>query len=123
MLRLGKEKEEIGVVFDQIGTPTCAADLASAILHIVKKSEEGKFRSGIYHFCNEGVCSWYDFARKIFELAQLPCKVKPINTKDFPTRAARPHFSVLDKGKIKKTFEIDIPHWEDSLKRMIKTAK
>jgi dTDP-4-dehydrorhamnose reductase len=123
MLRLGKEKEEIDVVFDQIGTPTCAADLAAAIIHIIRKAESEKFRPGIYHFSNEGVCSWYDFARKIFEIAGISCKVNPINTKNYPTRASRPHFSVLDKGKIKKTYGIAIPHWEDSLRRMMKARK
>ncbi|MDR0538483.1 MAG: dTDP-4-dehydrorhamnose reductase [Tannerellaceae bacterium] len=119
MMKLAKEKDELNVVFDQIGTPTYAADLAEAILGIIKKAETEKFYPGIYHFSNEGVGSWYDFARKIFELAGLDCKVNPINTKNYPSRASRPQFSVLDKGKIKKTFGLQIPHWEDSLKRMM----
>jgi dTDP-4-dehydrorhamnose reductase len=123
MLRIAKEKKETDVVFDQIGTPTYAADLAKAILTIIDKSEAEKIHPGIYHYSNEGVCSWYDFARKIFELAKIPCRAHPINSKDYPTRAARPHFSVLDKGKIKRIYGVEIPHWEDSLKTMLKIKK
>ena len=119
MLRLGKEKKEIGVVFDQVGTPTYAGDLAKAILSIIEHSEAGGFEKGIFHYTNEGVCSWYDFARKIFELSGLDCNVTPIETKDYPTRATRPQYSVLNKKKIKKIYGITIPHWEDSLKKMI----
>lgn len=119
MLTLGKEKEELGVVFDQIGTPTYAGDLAEAILSIIEYSEKEKFEKGIYHYTNEGVCSWYDFARKIFQLTGLACKAVPIETKDYPTRATRPQYSVLNKGKIKKVYNITVPHWEDSLKQMI----
>ena len=117
MLRIGKEKVRLNVVFDQIGTPTFAADLASAILSIIKKSEEKpeKFVPGIYHYSNEGVASWYDFAQAIFEIANINCQISPVRTVDFPTPARRPAFSVLDKSKIKNTFGIKIPYWRESL--------
>ncbi len=116
MIRLGKEKENLGVIFDQVGTPTYANDLARAIFAIINK---GVVR-GIYHFSNEGVCSWYDFTVAIHRLAGITtCKVKPLHTADYPTKAARPHYSVLDKTKIKTTFDIEIPHWEVSLQRCI----
>ncbi len=123
MARLGKEKDELGVVFDQVGTPTYAGDLATAILSIIDSCEKGEFVKGIYHYSNEGVCSWFDFARKIFKLTGIECKLNPIETKDFPTRATRPQYSVLNKGKIKKTYNLTIPHWEDSLKEMISRLK
>lgn len=119
MLHLGKEKQEIKVVFDQVGTPTNAGDLADAIFSIMERGEKGAFVPGIFHFSNEGVCSWYDFALKIMELEALPCKVIPIETKDYPTPAIRPSYSVLNKAKIKEIYNIKIPHWEESLKRMI----
>ncbi len=119
MLRLGKEKEEIRVVFDQIGSPTYVGDLVGAIFAIMERSEKGAFVPGIFHFSNEGVCSWYDFAHKIMELARLRCRVIPIETKDYPTPAARPSYSVLNKAKIKETYNITIPHWEESLKKVI----
>jgi len=115
MLRLGEEKERLSVIFDQVGTPTYAGDLASAILAVLEASEHSMFSPGIYHFSNEGVCSWYDFALKIMQLAQLDCSVLPIETKEYPTPATRPHFSVLNKHKIKTTYGITIPHWEKSL--------
>lgn len=116
MIRLGKEKESLGVIFDQVGTPTYARDLAKAIYAAINK---GVVR-GIYHFSNEGVCSWYDFTMAIHRLAGIEtCKVKPLHTADYPTKAARPHYSVLDKTKIKETFGIEIPHWEVSLKECI----
>lgn len=116
MIRLGKERESLGVIFDQVGTPTYARDLARAIYAAINK---GVVR-GIYHFSNEGVCSWYDFTLAIHRLAGIDtCKVKPLHTADYPTKAARPHFSVLDKTKIKETFGIEIPHWEVSLKECI----
>lgn len=112
MLRLGKEKKEIGVVFDQIGTPTYARDLARTILTVIRKG----IVPGIYHYSNEGVCSWYDFARYIHTLAGIEtCQVKPLHTEEYPTRASRPHYSVLDKTKIKQTYQIEIPHWSESL--------
>ncbi len=114
MRRLGAEKESLNVVADQIGTPTYAADLAKAIVQILPQiSPQNK---GVYHFTNEGVCSWYDFARKIMELSGLKCKVNPIPSSAYPTKATRPFYSVLDKSKIKNTFNIEIPHWEESLK-------
>ena len=118
MIRLGKERDSLGVVFDQIGTPTYANDLAQAIYTIINK---GIVR-GIYHFSNEGVCSWYDFTVAIHRLARITsCKVKPLHTAEYPAKANRPAYSVLDKTKIKTTFGIEIPHWEESLKRCIDT--
>ncbi|KFJ42682.1 dTDP-4-dehydrorhamnose reductase [Francisella philomiragia] len=113
MLRLGKEKESLGVIFDQVGTPTYARDLAKAILNILPKIQHSTFN--IYNYSNEGVTSWYDFAKEIMSQANLDCKVNPIETVDYPTPAKRPHYSVLNKSKIKKDFGIEIPHWKDSL--------
>jgi dTDP-4-dehydrorhamnose reductase len=113
MLRLGKERDEIGVIFDQIGTPTYARDLARAILDIIPKLENDK--PEIYNYSNEGVLSWYDFAKEIMKMAKLSCKVNPIETKDYPTPAARPHYSLLNKAKIKKEFGVKVPYWKDSL--------
>ena len=113
MLRLGKERGELGVVFDQIGTPTYAADLADAILKMVAAE---KFVPGVYHYSNEGVASWYDFALAIFELSSVKCKVNPVLSDQFPTPAKRPHFSVLNKSNIRNTFNVEIPYWKDSLK-------
>ncbi len=116
MIRLGKERDALGVVFDQVGSPTYARDLARTIMHIVDKG----IVPGVYHFTNEGVCSWYDFTRAIHRLEDIDCQVSPIHTEDYPVPAARPHFSVLDKSKIKKTFGIEIRWWEDALKECIK---
>ena len=118
MRRLGAEKESLNVVADQIGTPTYAADLAAAIVRILPQISTAN--KGVYHFTNEGVCSWYDFARKIMELSGLDCKVKPIPSSAYPTKATRPFYSVLDKSKIKQTFNIEIEHWEEGLKRCLK---
>ena len=116
MLLLGRERAELGVVFDQIGTPTYAGDLARAIYAAI---EQG-VTPGIYHFSNEGVCSWYDFTLAIHRLAGITtCKVSPLHTDEYPARAPRPHYSVLDKTKIKRTLGIDIPHWEESLARCV----
>ena len=116
MIRLGQERDSLGVIFDQIGTPTYANDLAQAIFAAINKGVVG----GIYHFSDEGVCSWYDFTIAIHRLAGIAsCKVKPLHTADYPAKAPRPHYSVLDKTKIKDTFGIEIPHWEESLKRCI----
>lgn len=115
MIRLGKERDSLGVIFDQIGTPTYAADLAEALMKMVVFAEENKFVPGIYHYSNEGVCSWYDFTKKIHRLVGIQCKVSPLETADYPTKAKRPHYSVLNKKKIKTTFGITIPHWEESL--------
>ena len=112
MLRLGREKAELGVIFDQIGTPTYARDLANVIMTAINKG----IRPGIYHFTDEGVCSWYDFTKAIHRLAGITaCHVRPLRTIEYPTPAARPHYSVLDKSKIKRTYNIEIPYWEDSL--------
>jgi dTDP-4-dehydrorhamnose reductase len=119
MLCLGKEHDEVCVVSDQIGTPTYAGDLASTILSIIDAVEAGNFKSGIFHYSNEGVCSWYDFARKIFQFMDIRCRVTPIETKDYPTRAVRPQYSVLNKRKIKQTYGLTIPHWEESLEFML----
>ncbi len=117
MLNLGQTKDSIGVVFDQVGSPTFAGDLAEAILKILPQLSCKQ--TEIYHFSNEGAISWYDFAKAIFELKNYKCKITPILTKDFPTLAKRPHFSVLDKSKIKSDFNLEIPHWFDSLKTFI----
>lgn len=117
MIRLGKERDALGVVFDQIGSPTYARDLARSIMQIVDKG----IIPGVYHFTNEGVCSWYDFTRAIHRLEGIDsCKVSPIHTEDYPVPAQRPHYSVLDKSKIKETFGIDIRWWEVALKECIK---
>ena len=113
MMRLGSERSELGVVCDQIGTPTYALDLAEAIYTILTARQ---WVPGIYHFSDEGVCSWYDFTKAIHRIAGIKsCNVKPIATDDYPTLAARPPYSVLDKTRIKKTYGITIPHWEESL--------
>lgn len=117
MIKLGSERASLNVIFDQIGTPTYAADLAKTIIQVLQSAT---LTAGIYHFSNEGVCSWYDFALKIHELAGIKCELKPIETKDYPTAASRPHFSVLNKSKIKSTYHIQIPHWEESLKACVK---
>ncbi len=116
MLRLAGEREELGVVSDQIGTPTYAGDLAAAI-HAVIRSDEWK--PGIYHFTDEGVASWYDFAKSIFEIAGKDIRVKPLLTSEYPTAARRPMYSVLSKNKIKRTYNIDIPYWRESLEKCI----
>ena len=117
MLRLGREKAELGVVFDQIGTPTYARDLAAAIMAAINAPA---WHPGIYHFSDEGVCSWYDFTLAIHRLAGITtCHVRPLHTAEYPVPAPRPHFSVLDKTKIKDTFNLKIPHWEDSLRRCV----
>ena len=112
MIRLGREKAELGVIFDQIGTPTYAHDLAVAIFAAISNGVV----SGIYHFSNEGVISWYDFTKAIHRIAGIStCHVRPLHTEEYPTPAARPHYSVLDKTKIKQTYNIEIPYWEESL--------
>ena len=121
MLRLGNEREELGVIFDQVGTPTNASDLAKTCLDIfsIKEKSQMNEKGNMYHFSNEGVASWYDFAIAIMNFGKVNCNLKPIETKDYPTLAKRPHFSVLNKSKIKKDFEISIPYWRDSLKKCI----
>ena len=116
MIRLGKEREALGVIFDQVGTPTYARDLARAIFAAIRQGVV----PGIYHFSNEGVCSWYDFTKAIHRLAGITtCQVKPLHTEEYPTPAKRPHYSVLDKTKIKKIYSIEIPYWMDSLESCI----
>ena len=115
MLRLTAEKESLNVVFDQVGTPTYAGDLALVIFSII----EGNLyagNEGIYHFSNEGVCSWYDFANEIAIAAgNINCNIQPCHSSEFPSKVTRPPYSVLDKTKIKQTFGVDIPHWRDSM--------
>lgn len=118
IIKYGKERGKLNVVFDQVGSPTYAADLAESILYIIPYLK-AKNNIDIYHYSNEGVCSWYDFAKEIIELTNISCDINPIETKDYPLPAPRPHFSVLDKSKIKKEFQIKIPHWKDSLKKCI----
>ncbi len=120
MLKLMPEKEELNVVSDQVGSPTYAADLAAAILHIISS---GKWQAGIYHYSNEGVISWYDFAVAIKELAGNNCKVNAIPTSAYPTPAKRPAYSVLDKSKIITTFNLQVPGWKKSLETCLKNLK
>jgi dTDP-4-dehydrorhamnose reductase len=113
MIRLGNEKPELGVIFDQIGTPTYARDLAVAIMTAINQG----VKPGVYHFSNEGVISWYDFTKAIHRIAGITsCHVRPLHTSEYPTPAARPHYSVLDKTKMKQTYGIEIPYWEESLR-------
>ncbi len=116
MRKLGSERSELSVIADQVGTPTYAIDLAGAILDIIL-SETTAY--GIYHYSNEGVTSWYDFAKAIFDISGLTLNLKPIKTSEYPTRAIRPPFSVMDKSKIKTTFNLSIPYWRDSLVKCI----
>jgi dTDP-4-dehydrorhamnose reductase len=116
MLRLAENTNEIKVVSDQIGSPTYAKDLAFLICNIISRPSQD---FGTYNFSNEGIVSWYDFAKAIFEIRDLPIKINPISTDDYPTLAKRPKFSVLDTTKIKHTFGIQIPYWKDSLKTAI----
>ncbi|ACT91317.1 dTDP-4-dehydrorhamnose reductase [Dyadobacter fermentans] len=112
MLRLGREREQLGVIVDQVGSPTYAIDLATTILDII---ESGNTSYGIYHYSNEGVTSWYDFAKAVFDLSETSVKLNPVKTSEYVTRAVRPAYSVMDKSKIKSTFGISIPYWRDSL--------
>jgi dTDP-4-dehydrorhamnose reductase len=114
MMRLGKERDTLNVIFDQVGTPTYAADLADTLLQIISAD---KFVPGIYHYSNEGVCSWYDFTISIHKMAGINCRVLPIESKDYPAKTPRPHYSVLNKNKIKSNYNIQISHWEDGLRR------
>ena len=116
MLRLGHERQELGVIFDQIGTPTYARDLAVAIFAAISKG----VTPGVYHFSNEGAISWYDFAKAIHRIAGITtCRIRPLHTSEYPTPAVRPHYSVLDKTKIKQVYGLEIPYWEDSLRECI----
>ena len=123
MLRLTSERKQLNVVFDQVGTPTYAGDLALAIFSIIE-ADVYAGNEGVYHFSNEGVCSWYDFATEIAMAAgNTDCKVQPCHSDEFPSPVKRPSFSVLDKTKIKRTFGIEIPHWRDSMLYCIKRLK
>lgn len=121
MLRLTVERDTLGVVFDQIGTPTAAADLADAIGHIITTRQLAK--QGTYHFTDEGVCSWYDFTVAIAREAGNRCDIRPIHSREFPSRVARPHYSVLDKTSFRDTFSYRIPHWTEALVRTIQREK
>jgi len=124
MLRLGADRDKLTVIFDQIGSPTYARDLAKSILDILHMSSKGDVSdttfNTTYHYSNEGVCSWYDFAKAIFEMKNIDCDVQPIVTAQYPTPAKRPHFSLLNKAKIKEAFGLEVPYWRDSLKEMLK---
>ncbi|MBK8923278.1 MAG: dTDP-4-dehydrorhamnose reductase [Saprospirales bacterium] len=123
MLHFGAERPALRVVYDQVGTPTYAPDLAGAVLEIVRQVEENSVPrntiAGVWHYSNEGVCSWYDFTQAIFDIRGITCRVIPIESKDYPLPAPRPPFSVLNKAKIKTAFGLQIPHWRDSLLRCL----
>ncbi len=121
MQRLTSERETLNVVFDQVGTPTYAGDLAALICKIIE--DDLLNRQGIYHYSNEGVCSWYDFAKEICALSGNSCDIQPCHSDEFPSKVKRPHFSVLDKTKVKKTFGITVPYWKDSLAKCIEELK
>lgn len=117
MMRLGHEREELSVVYDQVGSPTYAGDLAQAIVSIIRSLDAGEAEYGVFHYTNEGAVSWYDFTKAIHRIARIKgCKVSAIRSEQYPTPAKRPAYSVLDKAKIKNTYSIDIPYWEDSLR-------
>lgn len=116
--KYGRERGHLNMIYDQIGTPTHAADLAQTIMAIIPQCNDPK--SNLYHYSNEGVCSWYDFAIEILDQSGIPCTVSPINTEEYPLPATRPFYSVLNKAKIKKDFNITIPHWKESLTRCLK---
>ena len=125
MLKLASQRDELNVIYDQVGTPTYAADLAQAIIQITQSDgfNNNTFKTELYHYSNEGVCSWYDFAISIFELSGVSCQVLPIETKDYPTPAKRPHYSVLNKAKIKQAYGIQIPYWKEALQRCLKVLE
>ncbi len=117
MQKLGHQKDNLNIIFDQIGTPTYAGDLAQAIIDILPQIKEGS--KEIYHYSNEGVCSWYDFAKAIMDMSKIDCELTPIESKDFPTKAVRPFYSVLNKTKIKNDFGLKIRHWREALSECI----
>lgn len=119
MLRLGKERDSLGVIYDQVGSPTYARDLAKTILEIIPKIQNSKLK--IYNYSNEGVLSWYDFAKEIMKMAKIECQINPIETKEYPTPASRPHYSLLNKSKIKNDFDIIVPYFKDSLDSCLRT--
>ena len=121
MLRLGNEREEIAVIFDQVGTPTYAKDLAETILKIIDNKIFNTQKSvEIYHYSNEGVSSWYDFAKEVFKMSEIECRIKPIETKEYSRSAVRPYYTILNKSKIKRSFGLKIPYWKDSLEVCLK---
>ncbi len=123
IIRLAKERDKLKVVFDQIGSPTNAHDLAKAILDIIRfqpSGNPGSFTSGIFHFSNEGVCSWYDFAKEIIKIAELTCNIYPVESRDFPTLAERPFYSVMNKAEIKESYGLSIPYWRESLEKSVR---
>lgn len=122
MMKYGAERDELKVVFDQIGTPTYAGDLAECILNIIHNSDITE-ENEIYHFSNEGVVSWYDFAKEIMAATQITCRVKPIQSFEYPLPAPRPFYSVLNKAKIKADFKIEIPYWKDSMMKCLEALK
>ena len=120
MLKLGRERDSLNVIFDQVGSPTYAVDLARTLLCLIQQQRTKVIQSSeVYHYSNEGVCSWYDFSKAIFELANIECSVTPIETRDYPTPASRPYYSLLNKTKIKQHLELGIPYWRDSLQRCL----
>ena len=121
MQNLTSAKDNLKVVFDQVGTPTYAADLAQLIFYVIETDQYNK--QGIYHYSNEGVCSWYDFAVEIATLSGNTCDIQPCHSEEFPSKVKRPHFSVLDKTKVKETFGVKVPYWKDSLKKCIEELK
>jgi dTDP-4-dehydrorhamnose reductase len=125
IIKNAREKESLKVVYDQTGTPTYAADLAETILYIIAGVIRNQiaFNAGIYHYSNEGVCSWYDFATEIIHGTGIRCKVNPVLTKEYTTAAQRPLYSVLDKSKIKENYGLIIPHWRTSLKKCLRLLK
>jgi len=118
IIKLGKERDSLNIVFDQIGSPTNAADLAEATMLCISQQDKWNNKQEIYHFSNEGVCSWYDFTLEIFNTFGIDCKVKPLLSKDYPTKARRPHFSVLDKSKFKSDFNYEIKHWKETFQTL-----
>ena len=120
MLKIGKESENIGVVADQFGSPTFAHDLAKTIIKIVEDKKYTWSIGDVFHYSNEGSCTWHEFASEIFKFSKMDVKVNTLTTDEFPTKAVRPKYSLLDKSKIKDVFGIDVPHWKNSLKKMLK---
>ncbi len=120
MIGLTKKRDSIGIVFDQLGTPTYARDLAEAVLNIINSQD---FLTGVYHYSNEGVASWYDFTKAIVEIAGIKCSIDPIETYQYPTPAKRPAYSILNKAKIKKVYNMEIPYWKTSLEKCINILK
>lgn len=123
MLRLGTERSQLGVVYDQVGSPTLTTDLASALIDILHKQQADPSRrnllKGVFNYANEGVCSWYDLAMAIFRIKGITCEIKPIRSEAYPTAAVRPAYSVMDKAKFRETFNLSIPHWQNALHRCL----